>query len=199
MTETTQTIAQWMLTRIRSHSPELESYQSEDGLGSGHLHYMLAKLAAGEDPKPDTPKAHRWLGYAQALAVSYAYYTLDGLKELNKTLEGERGTGKTDKQLKEVLTRVIDNGEDIIYVCPTVAAAQEAYFRVIEMRENLVINYERLERQLTFKNGASVTFVIPNRNLTKGRPPGSVVFDHAVPLIAKPAGVFRHELGKDRG
>jgi hypothetical protein len=55
--------------------------RDEDGCGIQHAAWMLEEIVTG---KIAGRKAHRWLGYAQALLVSGGWLTLDEAKLANK-------------------------------------------------------------------------------------------------------------------
>lgn len=63
--------------------------QSEEGNTQDHLVWMLHRIAS-EDVVGE--KAHRWVGYAQALAVMLGLKPLSTWKTLNKENSVERGT-----------------------------------------------------------------------------------------------------------
>ena len=60
--------------------------QSDDGAGEDHAAYMLDGILKGYIQHE---KAHRWLGYAQALLVSNGVATLDEMKAVNKEADDE--------------------------------------------------------------------------------------------------------------
>lgn len=60
--------------------------RSEAGIGSPHACWMLSEIAEG---RVTGRKAHRWLGYAQGLLVSYGMMTLDQAKRINHQASGE--------------------------------------------------------------------------------------------------------------
>lgn len=59
--------------------PEDPSEQSPAGNTQGHLIYMLRRITTWDN----TQKAHRWIGYAQGLAVMLGLITLEQCKEIN--------------------------------------------------------------------------------------------------------------------
>lgn len=63
---------------------ESNTYAEEDqlGVGTDHAIWMLEQIINGE---VRDSRAHRWLGYAQGLAVVYACATLDEVKEINRS------------------------------------------------------------------------------------------------------------------
>lgn len=62
--------------------PELGDIgRSPVGVGSGHAIWMLDGIQKGYIQRE---KAHRWLGYAQALLVSGGILTLDEVKTINR-------------------------------------------------------------------------------------------------------------------
>jgi hypothetical protein len=54
--------------------------QSPDGLGQAHMVFILRQIASWDN----TEKAHRWLGWAQCLAVTLGLTDLDEMKQINK-------------------------------------------------------------------------------------------------------------------
>ena len=64
--------------RIESHIPE---EQTLEGNTQGHMVWMLQALAAGDITGE---KAHRWIGYAQGLAVMLGLGSLEDMKLINK-------------------------------------------------------------------------------------------------------------------
>jgi hypothetical protein len=54
--------------------------QSPDGTGQAHMIFMLRQIASWGN----TEKAHRWLGWAQCLAVCLGLTDLDEMKQINK-------------------------------------------------------------------------------------------------------------------
>ena len=97
MRKTTDSIAREMTRTIYSHISAQTAYsrninpmevmaqQSPSGRGSKHLLWMLREISS--PCSADTSKAHRWLGYAQALSVEYGFYTLEELRKLNEGLQ----------------------------------------------------------------------------------------------------------------
>lgn len=61
---------------IKIPAPE----RSPKGMGDRHIAFMLDEIRKG---RITGEKAHRWLGYAQALMVVGNWATLDQLKEIN--------------------------------------------------------------------------------------------------------------------
>jgi hypothetical protein len=59
---------------------EEEGEQSHIGVGQSHLIFMLRQIASWGN----TEKAHRWLGWAQCLAVCLGLTDLDAMKQINK-------------------------------------------------------------------------------------------------------------------
>lgn len=59
---------------------EDQGERSDEGNTQGHLLWMLHQLSAGE---VRNDKAHRWLGYAQGLAVMLGLVTLEQMKLTN--------------------------------------------------------------------------------------------------------------------
>jgi hypothetical protein len=58
----------------------VKASKSPEGIGVCHAFWMLQQICGGE--VSDT-KAHRWLGYAQALLVQDKYLSLDQCKIAN--------------------------------------------------------------------------------------------------------------------
>jgi hypothetical protein len=68
-----------MLTlNLVDHPPAV---RSEQGVGIEHASWMLGEIIAG---RVEGRKAHRWLGYAQAILVEASWLTLDEAKAANK-------------------------------------------------------------------------------------------------------------------
>jgi hypothetical protein len=59
--------------------PEDQGEQSPEGNTQAHLVFMLRTITGWDN----TEKAHRWLGYAQALAVMLGLARLEEMKVLN--------------------------------------------------------------------------------------------------------------------
>lgn len=77
----TQTAAVRLLEKL-SVPATRQSCRSTSAIGVPHAIWMLEGIADGY---VQHEKAHRWLGYAQALLVSDDVITLDQAKEINKT------------------------------------------------------------------------------------------------------------------
>ena len=67
--------------RVIKHHTGVDAYRSEDGTGPGHARWMLKGIIDGYIQHE---KAHRWLGYAQAIAIAEGCTTLGELKSTNK-------------------------------------------------------------------------------------------------------------------
>lgn len=59
--------------------PEDQGDQSPEGNTQGHMVFMLRSVVSWGN----TEKAHRWLGYAQGLAVMLGLTTLEEMKVIN--------------------------------------------------------------------------------------------------------------------
>lgn len=59
---------------------EAQPERSQDGTGVNHAAWMLQQIEEGE---VCGQKAHRWLGYAQAILVTSHYVDLEDCKRIN--------------------------------------------------------------------------------------------------------------------
>jgi hypothetical protein len=71
--------ARIMLTDVLNVPAENIGEQSREGNTQPHLIFMLRTVAGWDN----TEKAHRWLGYAQGLAVMLGLATLEEMKVIN--------------------------------------------------------------------------------------------------------------------
>jgi hypothetical protein len=70
--------AEQTLLHLGSHDT---ASQNPDGVGSDHAIWMLRGITLGYIQHE---KAHRWLGYAQAIVVATSVLTLAEVKDINK-------------------------------------------------------------------------------------------------------------------
>ena len=73
------TLENW-IGELDAEEPDLP-IRDPDGKTKSHAHWMLIGLREGY-VKGD--KAHRWLGYAQAIIVSHGHLSLNDMKEINR-------------------------------------------------------------------------------------------------------------------
>lgn len=59
----------------------IQTVRNEEGRGVNHAYWMLTEIVLGNVTEE---KAHRWLGYAQALLVAEDELTLEECKAINK-------------------------------------------------------------------------------------------------------------------
>lgn len=61
--------------------PGHHTKRSKDGRGIAHARWMLGEIETGD---VEGEKAHRWLGYAQAIIVQHYEATLEDVKRINE-------------------------------------------------------------------------------------------------------------------
>lgn len=61
--------------------PKLKPMRAPNGEGLNHAKWLLTGILMGYI---EGEKAHRWLGYAQAIMVNECVITLDDAKQINK-------------------------------------------------------------------------------------------------------------------
>lgn len=60
----------------------VHSERRESGTGIQHLRWMCEQIMYGEITDE---KAHRWIGYIQGMGVAFSLWTLEEMKELNRS------------------------------------------------------------------------------------------------------------------
>jgi hypothetical protein len=71
----------WKVAEELIKEIDMVGEQDPDGMSTKHAVWMLEQIYSGE---LDDLKEMRWLGYAQAILVIDAMYTLEQMKEINK-------------------------------------------------------------------------------------------------------------------